>query len=59
MIIQIRNITEQEHRAAKIAAACRGVSLNKWLLEAIRGAVLKATQKHPEVAATIEGKEGR
>jgi hypothetical protein len=53
--VMIRNFDETTHAAAKIAAMRLGVSLNKFMLDAIRGHVLRAAMKDRAVAAAIEG----
>lgn len=57
MKIQIRDIDELTHTAAKVAAARAGVSLNKFLLDATRAAVLRAAQKDPVVARVLEDRK--
>ena len=38
-ILQVRDVPDDIHKAAKYAALDAGISLNKWLVEAIRKAV--------------------
>lgn len=54
MKIQIRNVNEVENEAAKVAAARKRISLNRWYLNAIRAAVLRAAQRDRAVAIVIE-----
>lgn len=45
MKIQIRNVSEETHRAAKILAAHTGVSLNKFYLDAIHHECLRVAHQ--------------
>jgi plasmid stability protein len=54
MTIMIRNLHPSLHRALKVAAARAGCSMNKFVLDAIRAAVLRAALGDEVVAATIE-----
>ena len=50
-MIQIRNVPEELHRAAKARAATEGVTLSDFALEALRAAVHRPTVS--EIGARI------
>jgi len=56
MELRIRNLDDKTHEAAKVASARSKKSLNQFVIEALRGAVLRAAQKDKAVAAVIESK---
>lgn len=51
---EVRGLDETTHRAAKVAAAQKGISYNQFLIDAIRAAVLRAAQKDRAVAVVLE-----
>jgi len=54
MNTQIRNLDNTTHEAAKVAATRQGISLNKYMIDAIRNAVLRSAQKDKAVAIVLE-----
>jgi len=55
MDLRIRPVPEQLHTLAKLAAGRRRQSLNAWVIEQIRGGVLRAGRRDPVVAAALDG----
>jgi len=59
MNTQVRNLDDITHEAAKVAAARERISLNKYFIQAIRGAVLHSAKKDKAVAAVLESADNR
>jgi predicted HicB family RNase H-like nuclease len=56
MELRIRNLDDKTHEAAKVASQRSKKSLNQYVIEAVRGAVLRSAQKDKAVAAVLETK---
>lgn len=56
MELRIRNVDEKTHQAAAIAAQRAKKSLNQYVIEAVRAAVLRSAQKDKAVAVVLEEK---
>lgn len=54
-IIQIRHVDENLHEALKVAASCRRVTLNRYVLQAIEVLVTFDAQYDPVVKASLAG----
>ena len=58
MKLQITHVDETLHRLAKTIAAHQGHSLNKFIIDAIRNAVLRAGLSDPAIRTIIDREAG-